>query len=166
MSADQPNLGGSANASNGRRKPRRRGVIIGLIILVGIGLVGFGWLALESSNSLSINVSVYSVNFPTTLKIQNTGAGPIKILDIIINDRDDCPTIMAPTGKRDMRYFHQLWTADRFQLVWSKGIMVDAVGSAEPQLLNIGDSHDWRSDCSIVRATIKTDKGTASYWLK
>jgi hypothetical protein len=94
------------------------------------------------------------------IKIQNLGKGKIEIKDIAINDREDCTKVSGYIVDRlqvEIKKFsgdlHRLW-------------FVMQVVPPDPNakiILDVGDEGSWFPYCQVVRATIKTDRGTATY---
>jgi hypothetical protein len=72
------------------------------------------------------------------LSIQNVGSEPITIRHLSVNDRPDCKIERPPID-----------------------LLVAPPGEA--RTLKVGDAADWIVYCSIVRLTVETDRGTATY---
>jgi hypothetical protein len=73
-----------------------------------------------------------------SLSIQNVGSEPITIRHLSVNDRPDCKIERPPID-----------------------LLVAPPGEA--RTLKVGDAADWIVYCSIVRLTVETDRGTATY---
>jgi hypothetical protein len=69
------------------------------------------------------------------LTIRNVGTHPIRLLDVTINERDECKPAVGLFG----------------------------LGHLEPRELKVGDFILLLSPCSIVRATARTDGGSWTY---
>jgi hypothetical protein len=86
-----------------------------------------------SSSSLNDDISV---NFMGAFVfVTNVGHEPVTVLDVDINDRQECKPTNAATGKK----------------------------AGQPYRLKVGDYIAWNGPCPIVRALIKTDHGNATY---
>jgi hypothetical protein len=96
---------------------------------IGMLIVGFAASTISSFNDLKVEAT------GPVLAIQNAGHSPIRILQIVINDRTDCaPWVDTSTG-------HKFQPAD----------------------LKVGDATIWLSSCPIVRVEIKTSEGSYTY---
>ncbi len=92
-----------------------------LVIIFG----GYFILKLISSyNPVSLDVRLFPDG---SVSITNTGDGPIKLLDVLINDRRECRE------------------------------------KSEPRELKIGEQAAIFSPCNIVRLSVQTSKGSATY---
>jgi hypothetical protein len=131
-------------------------------------------VALLSGDNLELQVT--SSRSPSgILRVTNTGSSPTTILDVIINDRMECSIIddyhIIHYGKLDETLtnddWHKIW-------VYRPGYPYGSAGtpaafsafrkSLRPVELKVGDTANWFTRCnSIVRATITTNKGSASY---
>jgi hypothetical protein len=120
------------------RTLRRPWVYVGLFLLAGVVLM----LPLFDRSPSNLRVVSYParVSFPLTLSprltITNIGDHPVRIFDIAINDRKDCSTSDDVFSQADSRF---------------------------PVELKVGDTGTWFTTCGIVRATVKTSDGTATY---
>jgi hypothetical protein len=153
------------------------GTIVLLVLFAG----------LKSSSSLDIEVRWNKPYFTprATLHITNVGTTPTTILDVLLNDRIECSTVephviklfadldnpVTPDGA------HKMWvyTGDETlgSLLYhhhhvtkkSAAVLRYYRESLRPVELKTGDSFHWSISCNtgIVRATITTNKGSASY---
>jgi hypothetical protein len=76
------------------------------------------------------------------LTIQNVGNKPITIQKLLVNDRSDC-------------------SVSRFILGLGPNTPM-----GETPTLNIGDGAAWTSNCNIVRVTVESDRGSATYFFE
>jgi hypothetical protein len=94
----------------------------------------------DSPSNLKVVSYPGRVNFPLTLSPRlttpNVGNHPVKILGIEVNEREDCST------------------SDN---------LLSQEGSKFPVELKVGDTGTWFTPCGIVRTTVKTSDGTATY---
>jgi hypothetical protein len=125
------------------------------------------------------------------LVIKNVGRQPVEIIDITVNDRDECTTLSNVSTELDKNYLHKLWVTKwegnwkliqvgppisvqnmfpKMQALVIDNKLVDAATggpvSPEPRKLNVGDVVAWGISCmqsEIVRTTIKTDVGVFTY---
>jgi hypothetical protein len=112
---------------------------------------------------------------PLGLNITNTGTGSIRILDLRINERDDCSTVVGyglPLRRKvngawvsvpaDKEVLHKLWaaTGDTYLI----GPIPEEI---KPKGLHVGDVGHWSTSCEvIVRVWVETDRGSATYSFK
>jgi hypothetical protein len=75
------------------------------------------------------------------LSIQNIGGEPITIRHLSVNDRPDCRMQRAPIDL----------------------LFAQVAPPGEAPTLKVGDVADWTVYCPIVRLTVETDRGTATY---
>jgi hypothetical protein len=113
-------------------------------IYIGLVLTAILVKFLFSPDSSLSNLRVVSypaqVRFPLTLSprltITNVGDHPVRILGIEVNEREDCSTSDDILSQKDSTF---------------------------PIELKVGDTGTWFTKCGIVRTTIKTSDGTATY---
>jgi hypothetical protein len=132
-------------ASTDRVSPKKRkglwwkipvGIFTALVILAVIG----------SDDTLELRVERGRGSFGAgMLGIQNTGSQPITITKVAINNRDDCAPTMADTQ-----------TDSNGRITYNRKAI-------NRQTLKVGEVLLVSSTCSIVRATILSDHGTATY---
>jgi hypothetical protein len=133
-------------------------LLIGLIVTVSVC----------SFDSLQLRVSVT----PRGLEIVNVGSMPTKVIDVIVNGRDDCSTIEVSDPSFSKDYLHKIWVANGyFMYVGVKDGKLIRIGSdrvltTDPITLKSGDSAYWVPRCmaNFVNATITTERGTATYY--
>jgi hypothetical protein len=159
-------------------------------LLIGAGIVVVLVVATAQGESLALKL----VSSANSFSIQNVGTDPITILDVVVNDRDDCSTVnverieafvhtqyatadgmarldkIKKSSKEDL---HKLWVFTGgsldVQLDFSKPyIALPAVIGEwpdKPKTLKVGDAEEWDTICNIVRVSVKTDRGSATYSL-
>jgi hypothetical protein len=113
-----------------------------------------------------------------TIMITNLRNDPaMKVLDVIVNNRDECSTDRSYSVCRSMpnatspafiAACSRLARFDRPQLhaLWVYGgvNIFDNVFASAPISLKIGDSHSWVTACPrVIQVQIVTDKSTATY---
>jgi hypothetical protein len=111
---------------------------------------------------------------PLGLNITNTGTGAIRILDLMINERDDCSTTAVLEDRMnrkldnrnlDKDYRHKIWVATGQTLIYARH--TDRPEEIKPKELHVGDVGLWSTSCDvIVRVWVTTDKGSATYTFK
>jgi len=121
---------------------------------------------LSACNPLEADLGLKVSKAGPGLTIQNVGTGPIEIKDITVNDRPDCTTIRLHTHAlpRAAAEFktaygdgHTAWFVEQAVVVllpWA---------SRDKKILQVGDKKTWDQACDVVRATVKTDRGTETF---
>jgi len=125
-------------------------------------------------DDLALELKVNSFN--NSVAIKNIGVKPTKILDLDINNSDDCTLFKNwgdnqfnpgnEDGKRDL---HKFFVYKGFrQFKGLTGLLEqyqEIVHSQTPIILDIGDSDIWGATCSpnIVRVTVTTERGSATF---
>lgn len=120
-----------------------------------------------SGNTQNLKVSLTA----NGLEIVNVGTAPIRILDVIVNDRDDCSTFRGHNPPFSKEYLHKAWVANgEFMYMGERDGKLYEIGtnrilSTEPRTLQTGDAWNWVSYCfsKYVSATVTTDDGTVKY---
>lgn len=120
-------------------KPKRRW---GRFFFFGALLLLFLFVrhAINSTPNIELEVQRTDSTFRNdgqAIQIVNIGTKPLTVTKVIVNDRPDCPTTSAAEmlGQKPTNGYS----------------------------LNIGDKLFLRSTCQVVRATIETDQGSATY---
>jgi hypothetical protein len=108
-------------------------------ILLGCCLLGFVWIA-KVIDAYDPSVNLEAAVRYNHIVIGNMGSKPIKIMGVEVDDRADC-TIHLPLT---------LFT-DPNNLEFSA------------RELKVGDEIELVSSCKIIRTTIATDQGSATY---
>jgi hypothetical protein len=109
-----------------------------IALAIGVGLL----LLLVFGSGSHLDLKLTRRDFSTRgdgkqLNILNTGQKLIEITGIKINDRDDCQVGTINLQKQDLSF--------------------------APITLNVGDQAVVFSGCSVIRATVTTKSGSASY---
>jgi hypothetical protein len=105
-----------------------------LLIIVGVIVAAIVAISvIVSNNGPKLKVQTQA----GLLSIQNIGSNPIIIRHLSVNDRSDCK------GERS-----------HLDLFAPPG---------ETPTLKVGDAAAWIVYCAIVRLTVETDRGTATY---
>jgi hypothetical protein len=135
----------NAASSTDRASPKKRkglwwkipaGIFTALAILAVIG----------GDDTLDLRVERGGGSFGAGMVgIQNTGSQPIIITKIAINNRDDCAPTMADTQ-----------TDSRGRITYNRK-------AVNRHTLRVGEAILVSSTCSIVRITIVSDQGTATF---
>lgn len=121
-----------------------------------------------SGNNQNLKVSATARG----LEIVNIGSAPVRILDVVVNDRDDCSTYKVTSPALSKEYLHKVWVANGgFMYLTEKGGKLFELGSTnhflsdEPRTLKSGDSGYWVSYCltNYVSVKVTTDGGTSTY---
>jgi hypothetical protein len=150
-------------------------VVVGLALLAG----------LQSSDSLDIEVRQSRPQFTNraTLHITNISSSPTTVLDVLLNDRMECSMLASHVRSAFLEMdrtftdadFHEMWvyTGDGVGLIMLGGLYHRKSAadlhtfrkSLRPVELKTGDTRTWSSSCdsSLIRATVTTNKGSASY---
>jgi hypothetical protein len=138
-------------------------VIIGLALVTGLLIV----VGLLSNTELDLEVRAFPGNF---LLIKNIGTQPIKVLDIMVNERLDC-SVVAPIEPIEGLFIKRTYDVQERHKLWVNGFNYQRAAPFENQItsinppteLNIGDSRRWQALCNIVRITVTTDIGSETY---
>jgi hypothetical protein len=116
-----------------KQKGKWRKTKIALGIVLGV-VITFKIVSSVSSVDLELTRK-YSDG--TVIEILNVGSNPIKVTNVVINDRPDCKVALFDLLKD------------------SKGVPAD---------LKVGDKIElWSPGCRIIRANVETDKGSRTY---
>jgi hypothetical protein len=165
----------SKESEQGRPTWRRMVGISGLLALLFIA-----YLIVSDDTPAGMEVSVVPAmgSRQGALRIRNAGAEPIQVIDIQFNDRADCTrtSIFVASDETppndipdDLR--HRYWVATSMlmrDLRDSLSAEMRRVASTGPRPIRTGESSAWWSSCGadIVRALVKTDKGTWTFTFK
>lgn len=120
-------------------------------------IIALGWLILGLLNSyrpvqLGLRTAgAFTGDDGRAIQIVNNGEKPITIRGMTVNDRDDCKiTTMGQEYDRAGRA--------------GSLMKPDAANEAfKSSTLKVGDTATYISSCRIVRATVETDLGSATY---
>lgn len=126
-------------------------VIAFSVILIG----GLAVLYLQNASRFP-ELEVTSRVSGLILHIRNVSTRPIKITNVLLNDREDC-------SLADFHYDGRLTTAQKRQMFV---FGFDARGEPNSErTIQIGETIEFRLSCqgSIVRVSIWTDQGAATY---
>jgi hypothetical protein len=137
--------------------------IIGLALVVGLLIV----VALLSDRTPELEVRAFPNN---SLVIKNVGTQPIKITDVLVNERLECSAI-SPIELTERFFIKKSYNVDERHKLWVSGFSYQQVGPLQNQISSInpptepdvGDSQRWQALCNIVRVTVTTDKGSETY---
>jgi hypothetical protein len=144
------------------------GIVIGIIFILSLFLGSDQGIDVKSDNMFGTDHII----------ITNIGTSPTKIVDIIVNNRDDCSSV--PNFDSSLNLDRNLYTKDELHKLWvlgqSPSVRWANTGDVDMKAkktdyrsfknieLNIGDSHSWPVSCvSLVRVNIVTDKGSGTY---
>jgi hypothetical protein len=138
-------------------------VMIGLAIVTGLLIV----VGLLSGGDLGLEVRAFPDN---TLVVKNIGNQPIKVIDMVVNQRQDCSAV-APIELKEGLLIRQAYDVEERHKFWVNGFNYQRVAPFEnrissvnpPTELNVGDTRRWQALCNIVRVTVTTDKGSETY---
>jgi hypothetical protein len=127
------------------------GMTIGLLAIIAL-------VAINSDDDLGLELQVKSFPLGSLLTIKNTGTGPTHILDVSINDREECS--IFPYGQ-----FQDQYSKAQIHQSWVNG---DVPSSRAPMAkeLRVGDSISLEPPCGVVRVTVTTDRGTETFSFK
>jgi hypothetical protein len=157
-------------------------------LFIGVEIVVVLVVATAQGDGLALKL----VSSDNSFSIQNVGTDPITILDVVVNDREDCSTVnverieafvhtqyatedgmarldkIKKSSKEDL---HKLWVFTGgsldVQLDFSKPYIAlpSVIGEwpGKPKTLKVGDVEEWDTMCNIVRVGVKTDRGAATY---
>jgi hypothetical protein len=125
-------------------------------------------------DNLGLEVKVNSIN--NSVSIKNIGSKPTKILDLDINNSDDCTifkswagTQFSPAYGEDKQDLHKFFVYQGFhQFKGLTGLLTqfeEIVHTQTPIVLGIGDTDIWVATCStnIMRVTVTTERGSATF---
>jgi hypothetical protein len=148
----------------GKKAVKWRWVTVGILALLLVAALKYQ--ATESNLKVSATVQ--------GLEITNVGTTPVRILDVVVNERDDCSTIGLTSNTFSKDYLHKIWVADgTFMYIGEKDGSLFEIGtnrklSVEPRILKIGESAYWVPRCltNYVRVSVTTDGGTTTYSFK
>jgi hypothetical protein len=127
-------------------RPRRQAWAWGLGIAVLLGLMIYVG-SLTRGPSLELNLSA---DDPSIVIIRNVGEKPLRVTGLTINDRPECVT-KHHKGIRTQHGIEFEMQQDKFP----------------SQQIPVGDTISyWSTECSVVRLTVQTDAGSASYTFK
>jgi len=117
-------------------------------------------------NDLNLEVTSERLQSASVLRIRNIGPETVTVLDISINNRNECSTLppffanLPKLKKYDEKGLHMLWVYAPPSLE----SLLETPEKMKPRELKVGDSNDWPVPCnSIVRVDISTDKGSSFY---
>ena len=138
-------------------------IMIGLALVIGLLIV----VGLLSGGDLGLEVRAFQDN---TFVVKNIGNQPIKVIDLVVNERQDCSAV-APIELKEGLLIRQTYDVQERHKFWVNGYNYQRVAPYEnrissinpPTVLNIGDSRRWQALCNIVRVTVTTDKGSETY---
>lgn len=120
-------------------------------------ICGSGWLILGLLNSyrpvqLGLRTTgAFTGDDGRAIQIVNNGEKPITITSMTVNDRDDCK-VTTPAQEYDR--------AGRAGSLMRPDAANDAFKGST---LKVGDTATYISSCRVVRATVETDLGSATY---
>lgn len=130
------------------------------------GLVLYALVNAISQDDIKVSVGMRGV------EVTNTGTTPVRILDVVINDRDDCSTIPMKSKTFSPEHLHKVWVANgSFMYVGEKDGKLYEMGSnralsTEPRVLKPGATANWVAFCpgtNYIRARITTEAGTQTF---
>ena len=126
------------------------------------------------NDNLGLELKVNSII--NSVSIKNVGSKPTKILDLDINNSDDCTifkgwagTQISPAYGYDKQDLHKFFVYQGFhQFKGSTNLLTqyeELVHTQTPIVIDIGDSDIWVATCStnIVRVTVTTERGSATF---
>ncbi|MGD0023026.1 MAG: hypothetical protein ABSC37_00165 [Xanthobacteraceae bacterium] len=157
-------------------------------VFLGAAIIGAIFLVSEFSCQGDYLGLKLSYDKPALI-IQNAGTEATTIIDLIINDRDECSTyseqdveleiqdilrwgilsneykaeLIAKLNeiKKHKEDLHKLWIHNLG--LFLTNIMPPNVANLDPITLKVGDIARWFSPCNVVRVNVKTDRGSTTY---
>jgi hypothetical protein len=134
-----------------------------IAVALAAGLVS---LAMCSDDDLHLKLTGTALG----LQIINQDSTPVQIIDLVINGREDCSTYEIGRSTLSKEYLHKAWVANGallLSLEEKDGKLYNGTSalSTQPTTLRSGDVKFWVPPCNVelVSATVKTDRGSATY---
>lgn len=143
-------------------------ILIGVATIIGIITI----VSFLGRNDVELEATTRPImGVVSQLSLKNIGSKPIVITDIMINDRQDCSRQRAYDNEREV---FAIYNNDEIHKLWLHNVRVPAdmtnptkkkdINGLNAISLDIGDSYSVVSPCtSIVRASVDTDQGLATY---
>ena len=131
-----------------------------------VGVLAIGLLvivAIVANDDLGLEVRSESFSLGSLVTIKNIGTGSTHILDISVNDREECSTFPNPYNaqryKESKDQLHQLWIHGDYPNDNNQS-------AATAKELRVGDSLSLETRCGVVRVAVTTDKGVETFTFK
>jgi hypothetical protein len=103
----------------------------------------------------SVELKAMLIGAAGWLSIQNVGHSPVHIINIKVNDRDDCNVVSLS----------ELTPSDpdtREEIYRTMEVPMGFPIRSNTNLLKVGDISLYRSSCNVVRITVETDQGSVT----
>ncbi len=127
-------------------------IAVSTLVIVGLAVAYFS--SVRRLPDLEATVHPF-FNEYRIFRVKNVGKDQMKILNVLLNDREDCSTAA----------FSSNLNKEAARRLFVFGLSQTSNDPATERVLRIGESADFLLSCtgSIVRASIWTDHGAATY---